>query len=76
MHESLEEFFENRSLEFSSACVSETSLKAKVSESIDQFIKEKRRNNLKLICNQIYNKISNLPALKDILQATQLNPLD
>jgi len=47
----LEEFFGNRSLEFSSMCILEFSSKAKASESVDKFVKEKKRNNLKLVCD-------------------------
>ena len=48
-YESLEEFFDNGSIEFSSLCVSESSLKEKAADSIKQFIKEKRENNIKAV---------------------------
>ena len=75
-YESLEEFFESGSLEFSSMCISESSLKAKASESVNQFIKEKKTSNLRAIYDQVIDKVSNLPLLEDIMQATRKDPLD
>ena len=75
-YESLKEFFESGSLEFSSMCISESSLKAKALNSVIKFIKEKRISNLKSIYEQVLEKVNNLPLLEDTIQATRMAPLD
>ena len=51
-------------------------MKDKASESVNQFIKEKKTSNLRAIYNQVIDKVSNLPLLEDIMQATRKDPLD
>ena len=68
-YDSLVEFFENGSLEFSSICISESSLKAKASETVNEFIREKKLSNLKAVYDQICDKVENLPLLDEILNA-------
>ena len=75
-YDSLVEFFENGSLEFSSICISESSLKAKASETVNEFIREKKLSNLKAVYDQICDKVENLPLLDEVLNATRSEPLD
>ena len=56
-------------------CIKESSLRAKASDKVDKFIKEKKIHLLHTIYYQICDKIS-LPLLDGIQNATRNNPVD
>ena len=52
-YDSLVEFFENESQEFSALCISESLLKAKVLKIVNEYNGEKKLSNLKAVYDQI-----------------------
>ena len=54
----------------------DSSLKANVSDFVQQLIKDKRTSIIKAVYAQTYDQNVNLATLDDILEATMINPLN